>query len=641
MNIPIIPRSVFFGSPKRLNVKISPDGNFISYLAPINGILNIWVAPVDKPQDAYPITSDTTRNILKYVWTYNNRKILYLQDTYGDENWQIYSVDVFSGEKFLLTPFNKAQSQIIHLSPNFPDKVLISTNARNPQLHDLYIVDIENANYSLLLENKMNFFEFIIDDAFRQILAKRMIENGDVEVYLIEIPDKYELFTIIPYEDTLTTTPLAFDECNDITYWITSINENTAALKKINVKIKAEETIFQDSRCDVSDVLLHPLKKKVILVSSTFLRKEWHAVDKSFTHHLDIIKSAKDGDFEISSTSLSLDKLIITYNVSDGPLQYYLYDVQKKEITYLFSSRPELENLPLSKMHPIIIKSRDGFDLTAYITLPLNYEFNKGKEFNYHLPLILYVHGGPWFRDAWGYNPIHQWLSNRGYAVLSVNFRGSTGFGKKFINAADKEWGGKMLDDLIDAVNWCFNNKIASRDKVAIMGGSYGGYATLSALAFHPRVFKCGIAICAPSNLITFIESIPPYWIPLKKLLIKRVGDIETEEGRKFLMSRSPINYIDNISSPLLIAHGANDPRVKISESEQIVEKLREKGLPVKYLLFPDEGHGSFQAHNNLALFALIEEFLHKHLPASQFQPLGDEIQNSSVKIDPPCSICV
>jgi dipeptidyl aminopeptidase/acylaminoacyl peptidase len=318
--------------------------------------------------------------------------------------------------------------------------------------------------------------------------------------------------------------------------------------------------------------------------------------------------------------------------VDNGPVHYYYYDRAKKKAQFLFTNRKELEGLSLAKMHPVVIKSRDGLDLVSYLTTPPGADPEGDGIPDKPLPLVLVVHGGPWGRDAWGYDSMHQWLANRGYAVLGVNFRGSTGFGKKFINAGNMEWAGKMHDDLIDAVQWAIEKRIAEPKHVAIMGGSFGGYATLVGLTFTPETFACGVDIVGPSNLVTLLKSIPPYWAPQVELFKKRVGDHTTEEGKAFLRKRSPLTYAKRIKRPLLIGQGANDPRVKQAESDQIVKTMQKKGIPVTYVLYPDEGHGFARPENRLSFFAVAEAFLAECL-GGRFEPVGNDLKGSTITV--------
>jgi len=321
---------------------------------------------------------------------------------------------------------------------------------------------------------------------------------------------------------------------------------------------------------------------------------------------------------------------MVAYVVDDGPVQYYRYNRGEKSAEFLFTQRMALEGLSLANMHPVVIKSRDGLDLVSYYTLPVGSDSDFDGRPDEPLPMVLFVHGGPWARDNWGYNSVHQWLANRGYVVLSVNFRSSTGFGKEFTNAGNLEWGNKMHDDLIDAVNWTVQEGIANPDQVAIMGGSYGGYATLWGMTNSSDTFACGVDIVGISNLVTLLETIPPYWEPQIELFATRVGDHRTEEGRAFLTRRSPLTYVDQIEKPLLIGQGANDPRVRQAESDQIVQAMQDANIPVTYLLYTDEGHGFARPENRLSFFAVTDAFLAEHL-GGRYEPIGDDFEGSSI----------
>jgi dipeptidyl aminopeptidase/acylaminoacyl peptidase len=378
--------------------------------------------------------------------------------------------------------------------------------------------------------------------------------------------------------------------------------------------------------------LAHPIERTPQAASFTYERRHWKILDSSIAPDLEYLETVEDGEVSVYHRTLDDRKWIVAYLVDDGPVKYYLYDRDTKVAKFLFANQARLENLTLAKMHPVIIKSRDGLDLISYYSLPPWSDENGDAIPDKPLPMVLVVHGGPWGRDNWGFDSEHQLLANRGYAVLSVNFRGSTGFGKSFVNAGDREWGGKMHNDLIDAVNWSIEKGIADPEKVAIMGASYGGYAALVGLTLTPQVFACGVDVCGISNLVTDLQSIPPYWQPEIEKEFKRIGDYRTEEGREFLMSRSPISYVDKIKRPLLIAHGANDPRVKQNESEQIVRAMKERSIPVTYILYPDEGHGFARPENRLSFYAVAEAFLAKYL-GGRYEPIGDDFRESNITV--------
>lgn len=631
--IPIIPRKVLFGNPDKIQARLSPDGSHIAFLAPLNGVLNVWVAPIENPDAARPVTRDTGRGIRIFFWAYTNRHILYLQDKNGDENWRIYSVDLTTDQTRDLTPLEGVQAQIYRVSYKLPTEILIGLNDRDSHMHDVYRLNIGTGERTLVVKNTQGFVSFLSDESYTVRLATRFTPDGGLEAFQSTTSGTWELFARISQEDSLTTTPWALDKTGKIVYVSDSRGRNTSALVAINLETGEQKLLFEDPKADVSDVLIHPTERTVQAVASTYERKHWRVLDDSIARDFEYLQTVADGEIEIVSRTLDDAHWVVAYLMDNGPVRYYLYNRPHKRATFLFTDRKALENLPLAKMHPVILKSRDGLTLVSYLTLPVWADPDGDGRPEKPLPMVLLVHGGPWWRDSWGYDPWHQWLANRGYAVLSVNFRGSTGFGKEFTNAGDKEWGGKMHDDLVDAVQWAISEKIADPRRIAIMGGSYGGYATLVGLTFTPDLFACGVDIVGPSNLVTFINSIPPYWIPMITLLTSRVGDHRTEEGRQFLLSRSPLTYVERICKPLLIGQGANDPRVKQAESDQIVQAMQAKQIPVTYVLFPDEGHGFARPENNIAFFAVAEAFLARHLPGGRFEPIGDDFQGSSITI--------
>ncbi|MEC9374188.1 MAG: S9 family peptidase, partial [Planctomycetota bacterium] len=565
MKSKLIPRDVLWGNPEKASVQLSPDGSKLAWLAPVDGVMNVWVAPVDDIDAAKAVTSDDYRGIRSYFWAYTNQHILYLQDKGGDENFHVYSTNLQSGETIELTPFEGARASVQEVSHEFPNEILVGVNNRNPAFFDIHRVNITNAERSLVLENPGQIeggqvAGMVTDDDYNVRMAVTMTPDGGLSVFQRE-GDGWKRFTTIPQEDMLTTTPVGFGPEPHVLYMIDSRGRNTSAFTSVNLKTGAQSVIAADDKADVSDVMIHPVKKTPEAVAFTYERKQWQTLDKAVRDDLKQIRSIADGELEITSRTLDDRDWIVASLQDDGPVRYYHYDRDAKKAKFLFTNRKELESLPLAKMHPEVIKSRDGLNLVSYLTLPVDNDSDGDARPDQPLPTVLLVHGGPWARDNWGFNPLHQLLANRGYAVLSVNYRGSTGFGKDFINASNMEWAGKMHDDLIDAVDWAVNAKIADPNRVAIMGGSYGGYATLVGMTFTPDVFACGVDIVGPSSLITLMESFPAYWGPTIDIWKTRVGDFTTEAGREFLLSRSPISRVDQIKNPLLIAQGANDPR--------------------------------------------------------------------------------
>ena len=516
------------------------------------------------------------------------------------------------------------------ISPKFPQEVVVGLNNRDPQWHDIYRIHIITGEMSLLLQND-RFASVTVDDEYRLRDAAQMTSDGGMEIH-VPAGDAWQLWDTIPGEDTLTTNAVGFDKANRLIYMKDSRGRDTSALVEIDPATKAKRLMAADPRADVADVVRHPTEKHVQAVSFVYDRKRWQVLDPGIQPDLDYLHTAADGEAEIVSRTLDDRFWVVHYLVDDGPGRFHLYDRQQRVARFLFTNRQALENRPLVKMHSAVIKSRDGLDLVVYYTLPLDSDANGMGAPDRPVPMVLTPHGGPWGRDFWGYHPWHQWLANRGYGVLCVNFRSSTGFGKAFVNAGDCQWGRKIIEDQIDAVQWAVAQKIADPRKVAVMGGSFGGYSTLAGLTFYPETYACGVDIVGPSSLITLLESMPPYWKPALELFTTRVGDHRTEEGRALLKEHSPLTYVDRIRRPLLIGQGANDPRVKQAESDQIVAAMQARDIPVTYVLYPDEGHGFARPENSLSFNAIAEAFLAKCL-GGRYEPVGSDLEGSSLTV--------
>ena len=626
----LIPREVLFGNPDRAGVQVSPDGRQLGFLAPVNGVLNVWVGPLEDPSAARAVTKETNRGIRIYFWAYTNDRIVYLQDTAGDENWHVYCVDLKTLETRDLTPIQGVNARIQEVSPRFPGEILVGLNDADPRYHAIYRIDLRTGERKKVQENG-EFLAFATDDDYRVRYAAKMDSEGGI---VILKPDGEEWVEDdrIPMEDTQTTRGVDFDKSGKVVYTVDSRGRNTGALFAENVETREKKLLAEDPRADVGQILIHPTEKTVQAVSFTYERTRWKILDPSIQGDWSRLEKADEGELSIASRSLDDRHWIAAFLRDDGPVRFYHWDRGQRRARFIFSNNKALETLPLVPMRPVVFKSRDGWDLVSYLSLPGQAAPAGATKPAKPLPMVLYVHGGPWSRDSWGYHPMHQMLSNRGYAVLSVNFRGSTGFGKDFVNAGNLEWGAKMHDDLLDAVGWAVKEGIADPKRVAIMGGSYGGYATLVGITMTPKVFACGVGIVGPSNIATLLKTIPPYWKPMMEMWKSRVGDVTTKEGVAFLDSRSPLTYVGQIEKPLLIGQGANDPRVKQSESDQIVRAMRVRGIPVTYVLFADEGHGFARPENRLAFYAITEAFLAKHL-GGRFEPIGAAFKGSSVKI--------
>ena len=629
--VPLIPRAVLFGNPERAAPQLSPDGSMISFTAPVNGVMNVWVAPASDFTKARAITSDTKRGVRRYFWAYTSKHVLYLQDEGGDENFRVYSVEVQTGDRTDLTPLKGIRAQVQQVSDRFPQSILIGLNDRDAQFHDVYKVNILTGEKELVFKNE-KWASVTTDDDFRVRFVSSFNAAGGTDTFTIDTATgQTKPLLSVGMEDTLTTQMMGFDKTGTRAYLMDSRGRNTGALFIKDLASGEQKLIAENPRADVGGLIVHPTTQAVQAVSFEYLREEWTVLDASIQPDLDALKkvvASKGEDAELAILSRTHDDTtwLVGFLRDNGPTEIYRWDRAGQKATYLFTNRPALEGQPLSRMFAKELTARDGKKLVSYLTLPAGSDTNNdAKPDAGPVPMVLFVHGGPWARDAWGFNPYHQWLSNRGYAVLSVNFRGSTGFGKDFVNAGNKEWAGAMHTDLLDAVDWAVGAGVAKKEKVAIMGGSYGGYATLVGLTFTPDVFACGVSIVGPSNIVTLLNSIPPYWAPAVQMFKDRVGDHTTEEGRKFLESKSPLNFVDRITRPLLIGQGANDPRVKQAESDQIVSAMTGGGIPVTYVLFPDEGHGFARPVNNMAFNAITENFLAPHL-GGRAEPIGEDV---------------
>ena len=647
-DVPLIPRDVLFGNPERAQARLSPDGKWLSFLAPVKqegnedgeGVMNVWVAPVDDLDAAQPVTDDKDRGIRGHHWAYNSEQILYSQDKGGDEDFHVYATNVKDKTTKDLTPVDKVHARLAGVSEMFPDEVLVALNDRIPQLHDLYRVDLKTGERTLLQENP-GLAALIPDDNFKVRMAFNYTPDGGA-AWLVpkgEPGEKgytdFEVAETFGPEDAMTSSPVGFNKEGNVLYYEDSRDRNTAALFARNLDDGDSKLLAENDKADVGGILAHPTKHTIQAVSFTFARREWEVLDEAVQGDIDFLTEFADGEFEVTGRTLDDRYWTVAYILDDGPVKYYIYDREAEgdaRMRYLFSNRDDLDNYPLVKMHAPVIKSRDGLDLVCYLSLPPGSDPDGDGVPNEPVPMILEVHGGPWARDGWGYNSSHQWLANRGYAVLNVNYRGSTGFGKEFINAANAEWSRKMHDDLLDAVKWAVDNKIAIEDKICIMGGSYGGYATLVGLTYTPDTFACGVDIVGPSSLVTLLENVPDYWIPFMPVMKIRVGDIDTDEGRADLLAMSPLTHVDRIERPLLIGQGANDPRVTQLEADQIVEAMTEKNIPVTYVLYPDEGHGFARPENNTSFNAVTEAFLAGQL-GGRYEAIGDDLKGSSIHV--------
>jgi dipeptidyl aminopeptidase/acylaminoacyl peptidase len=572
-------------------------------------VLNVWIAPVGTDgvdwESAQVVTDDTDRGIRVFRWAHDGYHLLYLQDSGGDENWRLYDVDLRTMHRRDLTPFEGVQAQILATEKKHPSEVLVGLNLDNPALHDVYRLDLVTGDLVKEVENP-GFAGWVADT---ELVMRAGVELEPDGTMVVKVRDgahgDWRVLQTLPPEDALTSSPMAITADGASMLALSSVGADTGRLVRIDMRSGAEQVLAADPEADVSGVRVHPDTREPQIVTWVKERMEYRVLDPSVEADVAAIRALHPGDPDIVAQDHSDMVWLIAFTNDAGPVPFYLYDRQRREGRFLFDHQPELARYELAPMEPFSYTARDGLTIHGYVTFPPG----AGRT---GLPMVLLVHGGPWARDVWGFDAEAQWLANRGYLCVQVNFRGSTGYGKAFVNAGDREWGAAMQDDLTDAVAFAVAQGWADPARVAIFGGSYGGYAALAGVAFTPDLYRCAVDIVGPSNLKTLIETIPPYWAPQIALFHRRVGNPETDG--EFLWSRSPLSRAASIHTPLLIAQGANDPRVKQAESEQIVAALREAGIEHEYLLFPDEGHGFAKPENRLRFYAEAERFLARYL---------------------------
>jgi dipeptidyl aminopeptidase/acylaminoacyl peptidase len=625
---PLIDRELFFGDPEITGAQISPDGKYIAFVKPLDGTRNVWVKKTDEPfANARPVTADTRRPIPGYFWTQDGKYILFVQDKAGDENFNVYAVDPAAtpaeGQKAPaarnLTDVKEVRAYIYAAPESDPDTVYVGINDRDKAWHDLYKVKISTGERTLVRKNTDRISGWTFDHKGNLRLAQRSAENGDTEILRVN-GDKLEKFYSCGVLDACGVD--RFHKDDKRVYFETNKDRDLTQLLLLDPVTGKEELVASDprKRVDVGNAIFSDKTEELVGVVFEDERADIQWFDKAYEADYAWLKKQFPG-LDVNPYSSTEDERLwlVSANGDVEPGQTYLFDRGAKKLALQYRVREKLVRDQLAPMKAIRYKSSDGLEVPAYLTLP------KGVEAK-NLPLIVLPHGGPWGRDTWGYRGLAQFLANRGYAVLQPNFRASVGYGKNFLNAGNMQWGEKMQDDLTWGVKHLVAQGVADPKRVGILGGSYGGYATLAGLAFTPDVYAAGVSIVGPSNLITLLDSIPPYWESIRKMFVERMGDPKTPEGKARLEKQSPLNSAKNIKSPLLVIQGANDPRVKKAESDQIVVALRERGFPVEYIVAPDEGHGFQRPINNMATYASTEKFLAKHLGGRYQESMTPEI---------------
>lgn len=610
---PLIPRDILFGNPERAGPQISPDGKHLAYRKPDDkNVMQVWVKTVGKDDDRV-LTADPKRGISQYFWAYDGKHLLYLQDADGDENFHLFATDLATKQTRDLTPFKGVRVQGVETDKKHPNEILVGLNKANKAVFDMHRIKLDTGEEALDTKNPGMAVAYAADADFkvRGCTVARMDGGYDLKV---RSADGKEWKTVKSVTADEQAQLAAFGTNPNVAWVIHNAGANALRLIKMDVATGKEEVVAEDPEYDVSGAMIDDDRRVPLAVAFTKARAEWKVLDESVKADFEKLATVQRGDFSVTSRTADDKTWVVAFNTDDGPVTWYLYDRAGKKADRLFSNNSKLETVTLARTEPVEFGAKDGLTLRGYLTTPPGVEAK-------NLPTVLLVHGGPWARDSWGYNPMVQWLANRGYAVLQVNFRGSTGYGKQHLNAGNREWAGKMHQDLLDGVEYFGRQGKIDPKRVAIMGGSYGGYATLVGLTFTPDVFACGVDIVGPSNIVTLLKSIPPYWAPAQAMFRKRVGDIEKE--KEFLDGRSPLGKADQITKPLMIGQGANDPRVKQAESDQIVTAMRKNGKEVQYVVYPDEGHGFQRPENRLHFYALVEQFLAKHV-GGRAEPLGD-----------------
>lgn len=615
---PLIDRELFFGDPEISGAQISPDGKFVAFVKPFKGTRNVWVKRTEAPFDsAKPVTADTTRPIPAYFWSEDGKYILFVQDKAGDENYLVYAVnpadappagqDVPAARN--LTDVKGVRAEIVAVPRSEPDAIYVGLNDRDKAWHDLYKVKISTGERKLVRQNTERIVGWTFDRKDQLRLASRVTDKGDTEILRVDDKGFTKVYSCNVFE---ACGPIQYHKDGQRVYFITNKGAgiDLTRLELFNPVTGKEELVESDplNRVDLGGINFSNVTDELVVTTYEDERQRLYWKDKSFEADYKLLQKKLPGK-EIGLGSSTKDERLwlITAGSDVEPGERHLFNRNTKELTLQYRVREKLNRDHLAHMKAVRYKSSDGLEIPAYLTLP------KGIEPK-NLPVVIFPHGGPWARDGWGYDTFAQFWANRGYAVLQPNFRGSTGYGKKFIDAGNKQWGDKMQDDITWGVKYLVAEGIADPKRVGIMGGSYGGYATLAGVTFTPDLYAAAVDYVGPSSLITLIENIPPYWEAGRQLFYQRMGDPTTPEGKAQLERQSPLNHTTKIRTPLLVVQGANDPRVTKREADQIVIALRDRGFPVEYIVAPDEGHGFARPVNNMAMFATAEKFFAKFL---------------------------
>ncbi|MBX7084604.1 MAG: S9 family peptidase [Nannocystaceae bacterium] len=641
----LIPRALLFGNPERTRALVSPDGQWISWLAPSDGVMNLWTAPAHDLASARVLTH-AKQPLTSVQWAFDGRHLLYGLDTDGDELFHVYRVAVDTGEVVDLTPSRGAIAAVLELSPQKPDTVLVVINDRDPAWFDVHAIVLASGERRLVAKNDQGFAAWIADRNLDVRFGLEMTDDGGIQ-WMERRGRGWRRYDVTPPQDTDGSDLLAFAEDSRSYYAFDSRGRDTAALFRVDTRTKKKQLLFADARVDLGGlqhpwlghdarVLLHPTEGTVQAVVVDHELPRWVVLDPAVAPDFAALADLDRGVFNVTSRTLDDQTWIVAFESDVRSRRYWRWDRATQTGELLFAERPRLDRHALVPMHALTIAARDGLQLVSYLSLPRAADRDGDGRPESPVPMVLFPHGGPWVRDHWGFRDLHQLFADRGYAVLAVNYRGSAGFGKAFSRAGDLQWGKRMQDDLLDAVKWTVEQRIADPERICIAGWSWGGYATLVGLTQTPELFACGVAGAAPTNLVTTIEGFPPSWYATIARFYQRVGDPRTPTGRQALLDVSPLTHVANIRRPLLIAHGARDARATRSEPDQIVAAMKAEHIPVGYVVLPDEGHDAmfWRPANFQALLAVVEAFLAANLGGA-YQPIdAAELAASSLVIE-------
>jgi dipeptidyl aminopeptidase/acylaminoacyl peptidase len=619
--------------------QLSPDGRWVSFLRPVDGALNLFIAQADSPAAVRPLTHRAGRGLQAYDvsgvplarWTPDSRRILFPVDRDGDEKWNLHVVELATGEERTLTDLPGTAVEFLRFSDEDPNAAAIAVRER-PSRPDLYRLDLNTGERKLILKND-SMASVVPDRALKPRLGISIAADGSLDFHRWDGSGWKSLWDV-SLEDTpaINTTSyqkaFSWDRANQRFYLYSTEGRDATTLVALDATSGARSPALGETKGDIAHVLYHPVTGEPLAYATMWARTKWFALDPSLQDDFTRLARVADGDLEVLGVSRDLGRWLVEYTLSDAPVTYYVYDHASGRAWRVFTGTPALENLKLSKLHPFEIRSSDDFPLVSYYLLPRWSDPDGDGVPDRPLPAVVLVHGGPSDERAqWAFGPFLHWLANRGYAVLYLNYRGSPGFGKRFLNGEQLEWGGRMSRDLVEQVDWAAKREIVRRDKVAILGGSYGGYAALAGMTLTPGAYACGVSLVGPSNLSVFL----PGWNVDR--MAKRVGDPRTEAGRKLLHDRSPVNFAQNTRGPVLIGQGANDSRVPKAQSDSIVTLMRRAGVPVVYAVYPDEGHGFLRPENSRSFWAITEGFLARCL-GGRAAPIGDALEGASVVIE-------